>query len=200
MSRIYFHSQHGDAEVTGAERAHMGILVDPKHESLRDDAAFGRLLTEACQRGDDWRFVARIHGQCEIHAYVEGEDRDWLAGQIENALRTGLLRDIVPPAEENEYRPAWDTGWRKVIDLLRSRDDGPVVTSYSVCEGFPNLTLVRQEETWQPTKPSWEPEEEWYDLPSEEQWSTALAALRKKEERGSWLRLQPANWATWFSS
>lgn len=194
MSRIYFHSQHGEAEVSGAERAHMGLLIDPNHETLRDDRAFGRLLTEACQRGDDWRLIARLHGQCEIHAYVEGEDRDWLAGIIEGALASGLLRE----GFDTTIDP--NSGWRKVIDLLRSRDDEPVVTSYSVCEGFPNLTLVRQEETWQPTRPSWEPGEEWYDLPAEEQWATALAALRKKDERGSWLRLQPANWATWFSS
>lgn len=28
MSRVYFHSQHGEAELRGSERAHCGLLVD----------------------------------------------------------------------------------------------------------------------------------------------------------------------------
>lgn len=196
MSRIYFHSLHGEVEVSGAERAHFGLLIDPDHETIRDDKAetiFGRVLNRAMERGDDtWRFMARIHGQCEIHAYVEGEDRDWLAGIIERGLASGLLREGYDTTAYPER-----SGWRKVIALLRERDDEPVVTSYSVCEGFPNITIVRQEGTWHPTKPAWDAEEEWYDLPDEEQWATAMAALRAKQENGSRLRLWPGDWERW---
>lgn len=195
MSRIYFHSPHGEAEVSGAERAHMAILIDPKHEALwqDDDRTFGQKLNEALARDDDaWRFVARIHGQCEIHAYVEGQDRAWLAGIIERGLASGLLRGI----EMTGTREA-RSGWPAVIALLRERDDDPVVTSYSVCEGFPNLTIVREEGTWQPTIPSFDPEDEWYALPTEEQWATALAALRQRQAHGSRLRLWPEDWARW---
>lgn len=194
MSRIYFHSQHGTAEVSGAERAHFAILLDPTHAAMDDDYRFSDVLNAAMQRGDVWRFVARIHGQCELHAYVEGEDRDWLAGIIEQGLTSGLLR-----GEEMTRTSDPRSTWPAVIALLRERADAPVVTSYSVCEGFPNLTIVREERTWHPTIPSWEPDEEWYDLPAEEQWATALAALRAKQERGSRLRLQPSDWATWFA-
>ena len=67
---------------------------------------------------------ARLDGQCELHAYVEAPHRAWLAAVIEAGRASGLYRV--------------GAGWEDVVALLRSRDDEPVVTSYSVTESFPS--------------------------------------------------------------
>lgn len=74
------------------------------------------------------QLLARLHAQCEIHAWVDGKDRAWLADVIEEGRRSGVLRARA--------------GWEDVVELLRSRDDGEVVTSYSVCEQFPNPHVI----------------------------------------------------------
>lgn len=66
---------------------------------------------------------ARLHGQVEIHAYVEGPHRSWLAGVIVDGLELGIFRQ--------------GAGWDGVIELLRQADDAPVVTSYSITDPFP---------------------------------------------------------------
>jgi hypothetical protein len=72
--------------------------------------------------GDELRLLARLHGQCEIHAHVEGEHLPWVAEIIERGLASGLYRRSM--------------GWEELVPFLR-RADGPVVTSYSVCDSFP---------------------------------------------------------------
>ncbi len=153
MSRIYFHSPSETAEVSGAERHHMGIVCDevflsslsltgehyitsneehplyyvtnPEHYSRqsRGDAFIKSLalsikvssgkspirywngkemknlnllaacLNTVCAVGSDpLKLYARIHGQCEIHCYVEGRNREWLASIIQLGLDCGLYR------------------------------------------------------------------------------------------------------------
>ena len=70
------------------------------------------------------RLMTRLHGQCEVHAWVAGQNRAWLAEIVDEGLRDGVMRTGM--------------GWDKVATLLRTRDDEPVVTSYSVCDQFPN--------------------------------------------------------------
>ena len=63
-------------------------------------------------------------------------------------------------------------GWEGAIELLRSTDQGEVVTSYSVCDQFPNVYIA-----------DWEDDnhgDDWYDLPHEERWSMAIVKLREK--------------------
>ncbi|MEV6432605.1 hypothetical protein [Nocardia sp. NPDC051463] len=120
---------------------------------------------------DSVRLAARVHAQCEIHGYVEGEDRVWLAGLVRGARTDGVFRDGM--------------GWESVIALLESRADEPVVMSYSVCDGFPNDTAT----TWVP--PENDPDREaWYELSHEEQWRTGMEWLR---EHGGCL--QPGKWS-----
>jgi len=239
MSRVYFHSPEGDAELRGSERAYAGSLTssiacaafDLHIERYRDDQPLKRVLplesylqttdpfrfTEAFRTwlnvgmsdayfvlgdhripswdvvlntitvigNDALKFLARMHAQCEIHGYVEGPDRNWLAG----IMRFGL--------EQKLYRKS--AGWQGVIDLLESTDASPVVMSYSVCESFPNSGIAN----WIPwpegverdySKLSDEQREsvdarsdEWYDLPDDERWRLAMDGLRAKEL----LRIQP---------
>lgn len=232
MSRIYFHSEHGEAEVRGSERAMAGLLttdltaaafhifetssspspirrlLPPTSYILKEEhgprfeRAFRSWLGSSFSEGyfvlpdgrqapvfdvclntsnlmgsDSVRLLTRLHAQCEIHCYVEGEDRAWLAGMIEQGRSIGILRP--------------EMGWESVAELLRSRDDGPVVTSYSVCEQFPNAGAA----DWQP--PVVDDEEDydaWYALPFEQRWALALAGLRRGDEGRVGLRMQPSTW------
>lgn len=223
MSRVYFHSPHGDAELRGSERAWLGSLVDsiafgfldrytdaeqllalvrPGHWLHKEDRTqpgwaltwydrarlalgtgndddpvlqwrghgidtFSLRLNTALRYGSDpVRLAARIHGQCEIHAYVEGINRAWLANLIQQGLdehvyRAGIWytdRPGVNPAAQPDRR--WsDQGWGEVVKLLRDRDDEPVVMSYSVCDGFPNREAARWEPP--PMPEGWAPD--WAD-------------------------------------
>lgn len=226
MSRIYFHSQHGEAEVRGWERAHAGMLCNnmlmvalgvsdmddmPSHPSPirkilppdcyalkktgaqfqnwlstwiggaggedhyfivngdRKVTVFAAALNTAHAAGSGpIKFLARLHGQCELHAYVEGANRAWLADIIERGRASGIMRK--------------DSGWENVIELLRARDDEPVVTSYSVCEQFPNPGVAN----WQSND-----DEAWYKLLKDEQWRLALDGLRNTKGK---LEIKPDDW------
>lgn len=241
MSRVYFHSEHGDAELRGSERAHLGALVNnltagflrstysqdveqllalvkPGHylhqadrrnpgwlrpwtdsftmaltgslagEFLqwkgRDIDPFSVCLNTALRYGSDpVRLAARIHGQCEIHAWVDGKNRAWLADLVQRGLDEKVYRagiwyvDRVSdgPAIGQSDRKWSDQGWGEVIALLRSRDDGPVVMSYSVCDQFPNRDAAQ-----------WEPP------PMPEGWAPDWAA--SDEGRAQWESDYPEPW------
>lgn len=232
MSRVYFHSEHGTAELRGSERAYAGVMcsdllaavlrVDSQEDFSRrlsplrrviggyprtaeHGAAFQRALrlylggmsdgyflvdgrehsvfsvglnTAYVMGSDPVKLLARMHGQCEIHAYVEGPNRAWLAGIIEQGRAAGIMR-----AEQ---------GWEEVAALLRERDDGPVVTSYSVCEQFPNGHVAQFE---YPEDENGENDwEAWYELSEDERWARGIAGLRAGS-MGRGLELKPDNWA-----
>jgi hypothetical protein len=230
MSRIYFHSEHGTAEVSGVERANaaqvcMRLLyvalglsdfsqdhdsplraLLPANESalrasnfasafrgycvteLEATLAAGELKTTAfvaalntahAMGSDPVRLLARLHGQCELHAYVEGPNRAWLARIIAEGLRSGVMR---PRCH-----------WEDAVDLLRSRDDGPVVTSYSVTHSFPNPYVTDWEAPVDPEygEKNYDP---WYEMPAGARWSQAMDGLRS-ERGGTGLEMEPAGWA-----
>lgn len=116
---------------------------------------------------DPVRLCARLHGQCEIHCWIDGPNRAWLAGIIEDGRENGIFRSGM--------------GWEDVIELLRSRADDPAVCSYSVTDQFPNPYIAK-----------WPHEQDgWYALGDETKWSLAMAELRKDRD----LELKPDNWA-----
>lgn len=121
--------------------------------------------------GDVLKLCARLHGQSEVHCYVEGQDRAWLAEIMERGLT------------DHVFRPKM--GWEETIAFLRARADEPVVCSYSVCEQFPNRTIAG----WTP--PEGKDLDAWYDLPEEERWNMGLARLRAGHPS---LRLDPDGW------
>ena len=214
MSAIYFHAEQGEARVRGSERAYAGVMcrdlfamalgVRPymddgewarivalfperhylrgmeKHngESLRcalavEGSLFEQSLNTMLVLGSDAvKLLARLHGQCEIHTYVAGEDRAWLADLIENGRETGVLRAA--------------QGWEDVVALLRTASDAPVVTSYSVCDQFPNSHVAG----WKSQNDG----DDWYELPDTEQWRLALAGLYAD----GGLRIDPATWQDFY--
>lgn len=130
------------------------------------------------------KLATRIHAQCEIHGWVDGPARAWLAGVIHTAR------------EQEVFRP--DAGWEAVMDLLLTRDDEPVVMSYTVTDWFPN----RECSTWQPpTVVEFDPEIESESDRLDELWG-ALADLVKWDYAVEWLhgpgsglQLSPIGWS-----
>ncbi len=216
MSRIYFHSIDGDAEVRGFERGYASILAEqfvfgvlgwdqiydetriramvdiPKgHYSdaperhrtvqewvsslktamsvnpgsgpqLRGPRGLDPLWAVAANTinnigSDAWVFAIRLHHQCEIHAWIPTEEQPWFADVIRRGRTEGILRQ--------------DAGWEAVADLL-DRQTGPVATSYSVCEAFPDMGQAISNGVWRPSVAYGDEDgawEEWDALPVEEQ-------------------------------
>jgi hypothetical protein len=258
MSRVYFHSPSGTAELWGGERAWLGSLVSDLtagvmkldyqgerireliqpghylhgehyqghdrylawHNSVelnlstaigdflawngRDIGTFSLVLNTACAVGGDAvKLAARIHGQCEIHCYVEGVDRMWLAAIIGQGLAAGVFR-------RNTGYPHRTESWEHVQKFLRDRDDEPVVMSYSVTDSFPGPYVAG----WLPPV-DWRPEdvsaaewealdgderagrrsegtyEAWSELTDAEHWQIGMDALRAAS---GGLRIDPAEW------
>jgi hypothetical protein len=174
-------------------------IVEPTHYSLRDSRfphslktalgvassgtvlvvdgtpvdVFSAQLNTALDVGSDVvKLCARIHGQCEIHAYVEGAHRQWLADIVEEGLQVGI------------FRP--DMGWNGVASFLRARSDEPVVTSYSVCDQFPNPHVAEWKPPVQDREENWDA---WYELPEETRWKLAMDGLRTESS----LEMNPAS-------
>jgi hypothetical protein len=168
------------------------------------------LNTALVAGSDPVRLAAKIHGWCEIHCWIEGADRKWLAGIIDEGLAAGIYRRGMWYADQPDGpKDKWSSqGWDEVLDLLRERDNGPVVLSYSVGDGFPNADIADYLPPWPEGVPkTWdaydalpedvrqarddaveEAQERWYDLPDDERWGRAMAGLRNQRP---WARIAP---------
>ena len=145
---------------------------------------FSMMLNSALSWGNRAiALCAKLHGQCEIHAFCEGVDRAWLAELVQEALDCGVFRP-----------DAWGyDGWPKLIEFLKRSDSEPVVTSYSVTDNFPNAghapegALPRDDQG----KIDWDA---WYEISPTQQWEWGLAAIR--QEPG--LRISPDRLGAFF--
>lgn len=134
-------------------------LISPWYVSLDTALTIG---------SDTIKLLARIHSQCEVHGYVLGQNRKWLSDIMEKGVNEGTYRK--------------NMGWESVIEMLRKREDEPVVMSYSVCDQFPNRFVAEWEDDCDG--------DGWYDLPGDKQWELAYAKLVK----GVGLELKPEDW------
>lgn len=134
---------------------------------------FATILNTVLVVGNDiLRLIARIHGQCEIHAYIEPEEAPWIVSIIRHGLDTHILRD--------------GQGWDSVIDLLESvTTNETVVTSYSVSDDWPSQIVAGRENVID--------EDDWEDLSEDQQWDLALTALKKDRS----LALRREEWETY---
>lgn len=160
-AKLYLTSSFFDSEL---------LFTDPFEMSLNTAFRLG---------SDPVRLGARLHGQCEIHAYVEGWNRAWLADIIREGRQVGFYREGM--------------GWKRLIDFLLSSDYNPIVTSYSVTESFPNQHVAAYDP---PFLDDGVPDyDAWYDLSNEVQWDLAMKGLRA-EEGG--LELDPGSWDDFY--
>lgn len=226
MSRIYFHSEHGSAELRGSERAYMSIFCVDLMMSVFGDMHYAKdwllplvpptsyvhksddiertletylrvqgdlrandksvdtfeisLNTAWAIGGDALRLMARLHGQCEVHCWVEGQNRKWLYDIIAAGRKSGLLRG--------------KQGWEEVAAFLVSRDDCPVVCSYSVCEQFPNFGCLPGDHPLKQGKDE-NASEQFYELDDSEAWSACMQELRAQ---GSGLEMRPDKWGGFY--
>lgn len=154
-----------------------------------EDSAWRIALNTVHAAGSDpMKLFARLHAQCEIHCWWEGKDRAWIAKIMEDGRRIGLYRD--------------DQGWDEVIDFVKRRDDSPVVTSYSVCDEFPEAGLVVEQGLLElPDDPNYPGEKDWdhwYELSNEERWDLGMKALRKQEKAPEGrVQITRRTWATY---
>ncbi len=154
-----------------------GILIDGERHGL-----FSLQLNSAYVIGGDaLKLAARIHGQCEIHCYVEAPNRLWLASVIEQALEDNTFREGIR---------GHPMGWHNVISHLRDGGNTPVVCSYSVCESFPNPFMVPG--LADPETCSGIDEDKWDKC---DQWALCMEALRNKNINSE-LELKPNDWQT----
>ena len=170
------------------------------------------------------QLAAKLYGWGEGHCWVDGKDRAWMADVIDKGLESGVLRRAIwyvdgvcdGPVAWHPDRKLSNQGWEAVQEFLRSRGDGPVVLSYSICDQFPNREIAGWEpplmpEGWRPDwadgpegLQEWEcdyPDEadrlryyretagdSWRDLPEDERWRMAMEGL---ERTRPWSRLSP---------
>lgn len=126
--------------------------------------------------GNAFKLAARLHGQCEIHCYVEGPNRKWLAAMISDALEKSIFRRA--------------HGWEEAIALLHKANDSPVVCSYSVCDSFPNRHVAK----WEAPEGD-EDGDSWYDLPNKIRWDMAIDGLRSSNQG---LEMKPEEWESYW--
>lgn len=127
---------------------------------------------------DPLKLLARLDGQCEIHCYVEPENRKWLAQIIQDGLMAGIYR-------ENQ-------GWQSVIDLLLNGHNSPVVTSTDCCDQFPNPEIAQIQSSTGKSE-----EENWNSIRPKDQWELAMWGLREGKKQ---LELTPDNWEHFYFS
>lgn len=114
------------------------------------------------------RLLVFLHAQCEIHLWVAGKNRAWLVEIIKEGLESGVMRKGLR---------GYSMGWPKLIEALQESDQEPVVTSYSVCDRFPNSLLSN----WDPEGKEDDDGDGWYDLPWETQWDSSFESIQKME-------------------
>ncbi|WP_143847615.1 hypothetical protein [Nocardiopsis sp. JB363] len=142
---------------------------------------FLKLNTAMIGADDPTRLVVRLVAQTEIHGWVNGPNRAWLADIIERGLAEGTLRSEFSNNMGQVFRPG--EAWQQVVTLLRERSDEPVVLSYSVSDGWPNPEMAGSTSEFEETFPL---------LSQEEQWRLSLEGLRAQEG----LEMRPDDWET----
>lgn len=148
--------------------------------------------------GDVLTLAARIVSQCQVNAWIAGEDRGWLADLIAAGLTTpyppaAFDEDWPPPAttvfSDGEHWKTHYDGWASVAEMLRADDRGMVVLDYSVTDGFPDISWA----AW-PDDPDKEFRERWENTDVDERWQASARGLRRRTDMECpLLRISPTN-------
>lgn len=135
--------------------------------------------------------AVRIYGQCEMNAWIAGEDRAWAADLIEEGMtiphRTGDFSTTLF-SDDPHWRSHYD-GWAAVAAMLRTGGTGPVVLDYSVTDGFPSKKWAAH-----PGEPGKRFNRWWNSATPTQRWDASLRGLQAWTETGPWmLRISPDN-------
>lgn len=153
-------------ELVAGVMGNVGFEIDDEWVPLWDVS----LNTAKVLGNDIVKLMAKLVGQCEAHFFVEGPNRAWLADLIEAGRNAKILRP--------------EMGWEGVMGLLREAADGPVITSYSASDSFPNPRICRELGTWDPMP--YDEEYAWEQLSEDDRWNLAMDALRKRSSEQGW--------------
>ena len=165
-------SCHGNMDFKSMFKTWFRVSDDGLMVNSSKHSCFGISLNTALVLGSDpIKLYVRIHGQCEVHCYVEGTNRAWLASIIQDGLDSAIYRK--------------NSGWESTIEMLESDDQNPVVMSFSVCDSFPNRHVAEYEDDVDG--------DTWYDRDTSEQWALAMKELREHR----WLELKPSTFGAY---
>lgn len=174
-------------ERPGMIRAYFSMAEKPLTVAGHGINGWNLLLNTALDTGNEAIcFLTKFHAQCEIHAWIAGEHRAWLAGVIEKAIELKLVRPEVPHKPDQPF----STGWRELVVALRKNDANPVVMSYSVTSQFPNHRLWQGDADNPIPEASEERAEAFYDHSIQKQWDLCMPAIRD-------LQMTPENLCTY---
>lgn len=129
--------------ISGAERHHLAMITLAA-SGLPYGAHMGAMLNAAMVARPNLRLAARIHGQCELGAYVVPSDRAWMAAMIRRSVEDVIeIFDREGSRYESVFRVgmscyAGSGGWWRLHDWLLRPDGGRVVLSYSTSGHTPN--------------------------------------------------------------
>lgn len=100
---------------------HLGFSAPSYTQETMDPWPYA-LNTALSMASDPLKLLIFIHAQCEMHLWVGGKNRKWMADLIEKGLKGGIYRQKM--------------GWESVIELLRASVRGPLVTEFSGSDSF----------------------------------------------------------------
>lgn len=149
-----------------------GKKVEPFYVALNTAIVLGN---------DAIKLAARLHGQCEVHCWVDGSNRAWLASIMRDGLDLSIFRAGM--------------GWEGVIEFLGKSSAAPIVCSYSVCEKFPNFESLPAEHPIRLDAEQRTDDERFdpfYEMPPEDAWDACVQGLR---EQSGLLELSPEHWS-----
>lgn len=144
--------------------------------------------------GDAVKLAARIHGQCEAHAWVAEANRPWLADIAQAGVDAGIFRIARPYERDDGTASTHLIGWTQTIAHLRgvAEHPGPVVMSYSVCESFPNASVLDSDEDGDGSDGG---DAEDGERSDDETWDRCFAKLQARDDG---LELQPDGWPAYY--
>ena len=141
--------------------------------------------------------AVRLAAQCEVNAWIAGEDRAWLADLID-AGRTARYPPEVADSEYLSSHPLFADepsvnghydGWKGVVDFLRA-GDGTVVLDSSFTDGFPGIDHA----CWPAARPGKKFRRIWAGYGPDQQWDTSERGLRRRTgTMCRLLRISPSN-------
>jgi hypothetical protein len=134
---------------------------------------FATVLNTVVSLGSDaLTLAARLHGQCELHCYVEYEDFYWFAD---------MLRKSIPIFRAQHKQATNQLEWLEHEMRQIHRKKGlPVVFSYSVTNPWPNALDCNVSDG------------AWAKMDRDRRWSLGTEALRSHPEKR--LRIGPDEW------